>query len=105
MVDFVSDFLVGGGRIREGARAASDVPPQGHAATPLPSAAARSPTRDGSSPPSGPRAAFAPRASACSTWRAGRCPLLPVGIDGAGALEPLQRGEQRSRVDLEDAAR
>src|SRR5687767_888426 len=29
----------------------------------------------------------------------------PLGVEPSGAFEPLQRGEERSRVDLEDAAR
>ncbi len=31
--------------------------------------------------------------------------LAPFGVEPAGALEPLQRRQQRSGVDLEDAAR
>ena len=29
----------------------------------------------------------------------------PLGVEPAGALQPLERGEQRPGVDLEDAAR
>ena len=31
--------------------------------------------------------------------------LFPLGVEPSGALEPLQRGEQRAGVHLEDAAR
>src|SRR5687768_4720321 len=32
------------------------------------------------------------------------CGLAPFGIEQAGALEALERGEERSRIDLEHAA-